>query len=63
MWDRMLHNRPELVKDKSNGDVACDSFHLYKEDVKLVKEIGVSISINCEQGKYFLISKFALKGN
>ncbi|XP_073981967.1 myrosinase 1-like [Rhodnius prolixus] len=40
MWDRMLHNRPELVKDKSNGDVACDSFHLYKEDVKLVKEIG-----------------------
>uniref|UniRef100_A0A023F7H2 Putative beta-glucosidase lactase phlorizinhydrolase n=1 Tax=Triatoma infestans TaxID=30076 RepID=A0A023F7H2_TRIIF len=43
MWDRILHTKPELVKDKSNGDVACDSFHLYKQDVQMVKDIGFDI--------------------
>lgn len=30
-----------MVVDKTNGDVACDSYHKYKEDVKLLKDLGV----------------------
>ncbi|TQD77179.1 hypothetical protein C1H46_037284 [Malus baccata] len=30
----------EKVMDQSNGDVAIDPYHWYKEDVRLIKEIG-----------------------
>jgi beta-glucosidase len=42
IWDTLTHERPYLVDDRSNGDVADDSYHLYKEDVKLLKDMGVS---------------------
>lgn len=41
IWDTMTHNRPHLVRDQSNGDVAANSYHLWREDVKAVKDIGV----------------------
>ncbi|XP_069695524.1 myrosinase 1-like isoform X1 [Periplaneta americana] len=41
IWDWMTHNHPETISDNSNGDVAADSYHLYKEDVRLLKELGV----------------------
>ncbi|KAJ8943035.1 hypothetical protein NQ318_022579, partial [Aromia moschata] len=41
VWDYLLHNYPELSTDGSNGDVACDSYHKYKEDVALLKYLGV----------------------
>ncbi|KAH0950518.1 hypothetical protein HN011_001108, partial [Eciton burchellii] len=41
VWDRWIHNHPNAAIDGSNGDVACDSFHKYKEDVQLLKDIGV----------------------
>ncbi|KAG5884737.1 hypothetical protein JTB14_037766 [Gonioctena quinquepunctata] len=40
VWDHYTHNT-SLVQDGSTGDVACDSYHKYKEDVQLLKEIGV----------------------
>ncbi|XP_047112347.1 myrosinase 1-like [Schistocerca piceifrons] len=40
-WDRITHTHPELVTDGSNGDIACDSYHRYKEDVKAIKEMGM----------------------
>ncbi|GFG30514.1 hypothetical protein Cfor_08137, partial [Coptotermes formosanus] len=41
IWDRLTHDRPEVITDKSTGDVACNSYRLYKEDVRLLKDLGV----------------------
>jgi beta-glucosidase/6-phospho-beta-glucosidase/beta-galactosidase len=43
IWDRLTHDRPEVIKDKSTGDVACNSYRLYKEDVRMLKDLGVRI--------------------
>ncbi|XP_033217859.1 myrosinase 1-like isoform X2 [Belonocnema kinseyi] len=39
-WDWFTHNKPWMIADQSNGDVACDSFHKYKKDVAIMKDIG-----------------------
>ncbi|CAI6360889.1 unnamed protein product [Macrosiphum euphorbiae] len=41
IWDHLVHTRPELIKDRTNGDIACDSYHKYKEDVALAKNLNV----------------------
>jgi hypothetical protein len=46
IWDTLTHSHPETISDGSNGDVACDSHRLYKEDVMLLKELGVGILSN-----------------
>jgi len=43
MWDRLTHDHPEIIKDESSGDVACNSYYLYMEDVRMLKELGVRI--------------------
>lgn len=43
MWDFFTHTRPDLIRDRSNGDVACDSYHKYREDVKLIKDAGFDV--------------------
>jgi beta-glucosidase/6-phospho-beta-glucosidase/beta-galactosidase len=40
IWDTYVHTRPFIV-DGSTGDIAADSYHLYKQDVKALKELGV----------------------
>lgn len=37
-----MHTNPSFVKNKDNGDVACDSYHKIKEDIAILKELGVS---------------------
>ncbi|XP_037474828.1 beta-glucosidase 12-like isoform X2 [Triticum dicoccoides] len=41
IWDNFTHQHPEKITDRSNGDVAVDSYHLYKEDVRLMKDMGM----------------------
>jgi beta-glucosidase len=40
IWDRFSHT-PGNVKNGETGDVACDHYHRYTEDVALMKELGV----------------------
>lgn len=41
--DRFVHTRPEHIIDRSNGDIACNTYKLYKEDTKLLTDLGVCI--------------------
>ncbi|GLV37190.1 uncharacterized protein CBL_01980 [Carabus blaptoides fortunei] len=43
IWDRYSHKHPENILDGSNGDVSCDSYHKYKEDIKILKNLGVDV--------------------
>ncbi|HEY5347951.1 MAG TPA: GH1 family beta-glucosidase [Rhizomicrobium sp.] len=40
-WDVFSHT-PGKIADGSNGDVACDSYHRYGEDIQLLKNLGVA---------------------
>lgn len=40
IWD-VFSKRPGKVVNNENGDVACDHYHRYLEDIQLMKEMGV----------------------
>ncbi|XP_065203717.1 myrosinase 1-like isoform X2 [Planococcus citri] len=39
IWDRLLSEQPELVRDASEIGVAADAYHLFAEDVRLIKDL------------------------
>ncbi|KAL0308889.1 UNVERIFIED_CONTAM: Beta-glucosidase 12, partial [Sesamum radiatum] len=41
IWDTYTHKYADKISDGSNGDVANNFYNLYKEDVKLMKDIGL----------------------
>ncbi|KAA8520277.1 hypothetical protein F0562_014533 [Nyssa sinensis] len=41
IWDTFTHQHPEKIADHSTGDVAEDVYHRYKEDIVLMKKIGL----------------------
>src|SRR5258708_16107235 len=41
IWDRFCAT-PGIVANKDNGDIACDHYHRYPEDVHLMPELGVT---------------------
>ncbi|XP_022147808.1 beta-glucosidase 12-like [Momordica charantia] len=40
IWDTYAHRHPERIVDHNTGDVAVDSYHRYKEDVAIMKQMG-----------------------
>jgi len=40
IWDRFCRT-PGNICDGSNGDTACDHYHLYEQDVELMKYLGL----------------------
>ncbi|XP_066245161.1 myrosinase 1-like isoform X2 [Euwallacea similis] len=43
IWDRYLHENSSRSVNGDNGDVACDSYHKWREDVQIMAEMGVSV--------------------
>ena len=42
IWDRYCHH-PGNVANGDTGDVACDHYHRYREDIALMKELGIQV--------------------
>ena len=40
IWDRFSHT-PGTTRDGATGDVACDHYHRYREDVALMADLGL----------------------
>lgn len=41
IWDRFTHT-PGTVKNGDTGDVACDQYHRYREDVAIMRELNLT---------------------
>jgi beta-glucosidase len=42
IWDTFTHEHPEKIADRSNGDIAANSYYKYKDDIRAIKEMGVN---------------------
>jgi beta-glucosidase len=40
IWDRYAHT-PGMIKGGGTGDVACDSYHRYREDIAIARKLGM----------------------
>ncbi len=40
IWDRFSHT-PGRIEDGSTGDVACNHYHLWRDDIALMKSLGL----------------------
>nr|WPM03629.1 glycoside hydrolase family 1 [Phyllotreta armoraciae] len=41
VWDEFSHRSPSPIANNATGDIACDSYHKWKEDVHLVTNLGM----------------------
>lgn len=41
VWDTLVHKRPSLIADNSTGDVACDMYNRWQEDIALMARLGI----------------------
>ncbi|GAB2232942.1 hypothetical protein Droror1_Dr00012012 [Drosera rotundifolia] len=41
IWDTFTKDYPEKIADHSNGNVADDLYHRYKDDIKLMRQLGI----------------------
>jgi beta-glucosidase len=42
IWDTAIRKFPNIIAGRGNGNEAADSYHLYKEDVKAIKNVGLN---------------------
>ncbi|CAK1543668.1 unnamed protein product [Leptosia nina] len=61
VWDKFAHENPELISDRSNGDVACDSYHLWEEDVAIAKKIGLHFYSEYFKGNCTLFAMYKIE--
>lgn len=55
IWDQFTHDNPNLIADHSNADIGPNSYHLFEEDIKAMKDIGVNnIRFESQMGQFFL---------
>jgi beta-glucosidase len=40
IWDRFCHT-PGKIRDGNTGDVACDHYHRYRDDIALMRQLGL----------------------
>ncbi|KAG5867284.1 hypothetical protein JTB14_012976 [Gonioctena quinquepunctata] len=43
IWDRFVHVNRSRILNNDTADIACDSYHKYKEDVALAASLGFSM--------------------
>lgn len=43
VWDHFTHTKKNKIKTKENGDVACDFYHSYYDDIALIKEMNMKV--------------------
>ncbi|XP_027908292.1 beta-glucosidase 24-like [Vigna unguiculata] len=41
IWDAYTHKYPDKIRGVSNGDVAVDQYHRYKEDIQIMKNMNL----------------------
>ncbi|MFX1411109.1 MAG: GH1 family beta-glucosidase [Promethearchaeota archaeon] len=41
VWDNICHNT-KIVMSRDTGDIACDHYHRYKEDIHIMKDLGLN---------------------
>ncbi|XP_044265974.1 myrosinase 1-like [Tribolium madens] len=41
IWDYFTHTYPDRIANQANGDIACNSYHKYLEDIEMLKDLGV----------------------
>jgi beta-glucosidase len=41
VWDDFSHKKGN-IEDNQTGDIACDHYHRYKEDIAIMKDIGLT---------------------
>ncbi|XP_055845443.1 myrosinase 1-like [Episyrphus balteatus] len=42
IWDEFTHKFPDMMDDRSNADVAADSYHRFDQDLAALKELKVN---------------------
>lgn len=43
IWDHMTHNFKEKIVDQSNADTTADSYHQWRQDVQMLRQLNVNI--------------------
>lgn len=49
IWDEFTHSHPDRIDGGQNADIATNSYEFYMDDIRALKELKVSLSIDAQQ--------------